>query len=113
MTSLAPSTAQGATGTLFAPRDCLHCSIRRCGNAVAAPSKRDLVLRSSRRDLLVSTTLLGAASLAGSPVASAAGLDPAAAPPEAQPAIPRALLAPGLEISRVIKGCWQLSGGHV
>lgn len=28
-------------------------------------------------------------------------------------AIPRAELAPGLMISRVVKGCWQLSGGHV
>ncbi len=24
----------------------------------------------------------------------------------------RAELAPGLEVSRVVKGCWQLSGGH-
>ena len=28
------------------------------------------------------------------------------------PQIPRADLAPGLSISRVIKGNWQLSGGH-
>lgn len=27
-------------------------------------------------------------------------------------ALPSVQLAPGLEISRVIKGCWQLSGGH-
>ncbi|KAL4429190.1 hypothetical protein ABPG77_010169 [Micractinium sp. CCAP 211/92] len=27
-------------------------------------------------------------------------------------AIPRAELAPGLEISRLLQGCWQLSGGH-
>ena len=27
-------------------------------------------------------------------------------------AIPRAEVAPGLNISRVVKGCWQLSGGH-
>lgn len=28
------------------------------------------------------------------------------------PQVPRADLAPGLSISRVIKGNWQLSGGH-
>ncbi len=28
------------------------------------------------------------------------------------PLIPTAEIIPGLEISRVVKGCWQLSGGH-
>lgn len=28
------------------------------------------------------------------------------------PAVPKADLTPGLPISRVIKGAWQLSGGH-
>lgn len=35
----------------------------------------------------------------------------AMARPTAQ-GIPAVQLAPGLDISRVIKGCWQLSGGH-
>jgi hypothetical protein len=33
-------------------------------------------------------------------------------PPQVGTDIPRAELAPGLEISRIVKGCWQLSGGH-
>ena len=44
-----------------------------------------------------------------------AGAAPAPAPPAESPAGPllaRAELAPGLEVSRVVKGCWQLSGGH-
>lgn len=28
------------------------------------------------------------------------------------PLVPHTPLAPGLDISKVIKGCWQLSGGH-
>ncbi|KAK9821998.1 hypothetical protein WJX81_006467 [Elliptochloris bilobata] len=31
---------------------------------------------------------------------------------QALPLVPKQELAPGLRVSRVIKGCWQLSGGH-
>lgn len=40
-------------------------------------------------------------------------VDATKAPPAAASDIPKAELAPGLEISRIVKGCWQLSGGHV
>ncbi|PSC75888.1 aldo keto reductase isoform B [Micractinium conductrix] len=42
----------------------------------------------------------------GEPAAAAPG------PARKPSAIPRAELAPALGISRVVKGCWQLSGGH-
>lgn len=38
--------------------------------------------------------------------ASAAAIAPAAA------AIPKTIIAPDLSVTQVIKGCWQLSGGH-
>jgi hypothetical protein len=102
MSRMPSSTLSGAR-PLFGSQKCAHYVIRRCGS---------LALASSRRELLVSTTttLLGAAAMSGSPAASAAG--PVQAIASAEPAIPRTILAPGLEISRVVKGCWQLSGGH-
>lgn len=43
---------------------------------------------------------------------STPGLQAAAADTSAYPGVPKVQLAPQLEISKVIKGCWQLSGGH-
>lgn len=60
-----------------------------------------------RRNFLAGGTvagLLGCSQTAGQ-VSLAAGLVDGAT-------IPRAEVCPGLEISRVVKGCWQLSGGH-
>ena len=44
--------------------------------------------------------------------AGAAAAPPAEAPPGPGGLLGRAELASGLEVSRVVKGCWQLSGGH-
>ena len=66
----------------------------------------------SRRQALASTTAAAAwasSSSSGKIMASsaqAAGVDSAA------PLVPSVELIPGLDISRVVKGCWQLSGGH-
>jgi hypothetical protein len=65
---------------------------------------------SSRRQLLAGT----AAVLAGtSPVlrAAAASGNPAGAD-SSLPGVPKVALTTQLEVSKVIKGCWQLSGGH-
>ena len=37
---------------------------------------------------------------------------PAEAAAAAEASVGRGRLAPGLEVSQVVKGCWQLSGGH-
>mmetsp|Transcript_13859 Transcript_13859/g.34859 ORF Transcript_13859/g.34859 Transcript_13859/m.34859 type:complete len:408 (+) Transcript_13859:190-1413(+) len=65
---------------------------------------------SPRRPFLVGTGTVAAgllASTAGSP-----GRVTAASVAEGSGAIARADVCPGLNISRVVKGCWQLSGGH-
>uniref|UniRef100_A0A7S3RAK6 NADP-dependent oxidoreductase domain-containing protein n=1 Tax=Dunaliella tertiolecta TaxID=3047 RepID=A0A7S3RAK6_DUNTE len=66
----------------------------------AASSKKDI----SRRDVLG-----GAASGVVLPGLLPFGPTPVFA---ADGGIPKAELADGLNISRVVKGCWQLSGGH-
>lgn len=77
----------------------------------------------SRRQVLLSTTAvgLGASSVSlgrAMPAAAAAGAAAGSAAPEGGlPLVPTVELATGhagasITISRVIKGCWQLSGGH-
>ena len=74
----------------------------------------------SRRDLIASgaaTYLATQAASLAAPYAAAAVVDPAttssiSSSSSSLPLVPRAQLAPGLSCSRVIKGCWQLSGGH-
>ena len=56
-----------------------------------------------------SAVVLPPPASAGSAATAAAA---AAADAAALPAIPTVALTPRLSVSRVIKGCWQLSGGH-
>lgn len=82
-----------------------------------APGRK---IETMRREVL----LLGGAAAAACtvqmwpPAAAAAqeeagvGTAASAAPLPTVPRVPLSPAAPGLEISRVIKGCWQLSGGH-
>ena len=83
----------------------------------------------SRRTLLGGAAAAAAAAGTGTGGRMAAAAAGGAPPPEPAPmeevkaeagaplpavagAVPRAELAPGLQISRIVKGCWQLSGGH-
>ncbi|GAB4813776.1 hypothetical protein N2152v2_000822 [Parachlorella kessleri] len=78
-------------------------------------SSRSAAVNSSRRELLLSSTaLVGGAAGAKAPVALAEGAESQAAPTAALELapVPKIQLADDLEISRVIKGCWQLGGGH-
>ena len=70
-----------------------------------APASGCAAPKSGRRDFILSAAAIGMSSV----VAAASGTPAAGASPFG---IPRADLAPNLSISRVIKGCWQLSGGH-
>jgi aryl-alcohol dehydrogenase-like predicted oxidoreductase len=62
----------------------------------------------SRRQALASTT---AAAAWASTSSSSSGKIMAAQAADL-PLVPKTEIIPGLEISRVVKGCWQLSGGH-
>lgn len=73
----------------------------------AAPTVASAGWQPSRRQALASSSA-ALAALAGSP----RGVAAAAAPTGDLPAIPTAQIVPGLDVSRIIKGCWQLSGGH-
>ncbi|KAI8470573.1 MAG: NADP-dependent oxidoreductase domain-containing protein [Monoraphidium minutum] len=71
-----------------------------------------------RRELLLSAAAAAAAGVVlpgglglGAGAAAAAG-DAAGAAGGALPLVPKAQLTPRLAVSKVIKGCWQLSGGH-
>mmetsp|Transcript_16332 Transcript_16332/g.27999 ORF Transcript_16332/g.27999 Transcript_16332/m.27999 type:complete len:403 (+) Transcript_16332:38-1246(+) len=69
------------------------------GPPVAAASRRAILLHAPTLSLVAGLVL--------------PGMTPALAAAEEVPVgMPHATLAPGLDISRVIKGCWQLSGGH-
>jgi aryl-alcohol dehydrogenase-like predicted oxidoreductase len=61
----------------------------------------------SRRQALASTTAAAAWASSSSTIMASSAADnniPAT--------VPTVEIVPGLEISRVVKGCWQLSGGH-
>jgi len=63
----------------------------------------------SRRQALASTTAAAAwASSSGNKIMASS----AAAQAAELPLVPTVEITPGLEISQVVKGCWQLSGGH-
>lgn len=63
----------------------------------------------SRRQAIASTTAAAAwASSSGNKIMASSAATQAAE----LPVVPTAEIIPGLEISRVVKGCWQLSGGH-
>jgi len=93
-------------------------------NAADSGSQHAAILQ--RRQLLTASAAAAAAATlwlpGAAPPASAAALAEAAAAPSAAaagaaaaatlPLVPKAALTPNLSISKVIKGCWQLSGGH-
>eukprot|EP00191_Tetraselmis_sp_GSL018_P004856 CAMPEP_0177606280 /NCGR_PEP_ID=MMETSP0419_2-20121207/17213_1 /TAXON_ID=582737 /ORGANISM="Tetraselmis sp., Strain GSL018" /LENGTH=402 /DNA_ID=CAMNT_0019100611 /DNA_START=23 /DNA_END=1228 /DNA_ORIENTATION=+ len=60
----------------------------------------------SRRELFARQAALATVSVTAPQVPSSSAAD------NTLPTVPTATLAPGLEISQVVKGCWQLSGGH-
>jgi hypothetical protein len=89
------------------------------GGTVAEPS----VHQTSRRHVLGRTAALLSGATAAQAFGAALAAEetlpglpvPALQPQQAvatMPEVPFAQLAPGLNVTRVIKGCWQLSGGH-
>ena len=76
------------------------------------PVMSDAIIKSHRREFLMTTGLLFAgnhgAQGAQAAVLEEEGLDPSLYVPKCQ--VPHCVNE--LEISKVIKGCWQLSGGH-
>eukprot|EP00879_Flechtneria_rotunda_P033789 GHRR01037569.1.p1 GENE.GHRR01037569.1~~GHRR01037569.1.p1 ORF type:complete len:153 (-),score=22.99 GHRR01037569.1:34-492(-) len=97
-----------------------HCRPCRAAAAADQDSASEVVFQRccnpfatacSRRDGLGAVAALAA----GTTVVAAASPSPALAagePVQILPLVPHVPLTPGLNISRVIKGCWQLSGGH-
>lgn len=90
-----------------------HCAVR--GSELKAPTTTAAVSSttthgsSSRRELLAGTAAVVAL---GSPALLPAAANDTTAAAAALPAVPQVSLTPQLQISQVIKGCWQLSGGH-
>jgi hypothetical protein len=86
------------------------CAIRADLNALPSGAASSSTHGSSRRELLAGTAAvltcglpsLKAVAAAAEPAAQNAGLA----------AVPQVALTPQLQVSQVIKGCWQLSGGH-
>ncbi|KAL4854303.1 putative aldo-keto reductase 1 [Chlorella vulgaris] len=110
----------------FAATQAAHRFIPRClpprgHRSVTARAGSSNGSSSSRRELLAIGLAAGVSlppsGMAAQPMdvevkAEPAGSGAAALAPQVGKDIPRAELAPGLEISRIVKGCWQLSGGH-
>jgi hypothetical protein len=71
---------------------------------------RRAVLSSSAAACLTATVPYAAAAAVADDSMTSTGSSTAVS---TLPQVPKAQLAPGLSCSRVIKGCWQLSGGHV
>ncbi len=65
----------------------------------------------SRRALLAASAGAAAAGLLLPATAAAAATAAVGSAASAQQ-VPRTQIALGLDVSRVVKGCWQLSGGH-
>jgi aryl-alcohol dehydrogenase-like predicted oxidoreductase len=85
-------------------RDAAPCT---AGSAAPPlPRRRGAATAATRRALLAAPLAAGVAAAAGPTLATAAAA--------AAPAVERGPLFPGsdIEISRVVKGCWQLGGGH-
>ena len=80
---------------------------RRLGVGTTPRYSKTKISALERRPFLVGAGIMGCVSsaTAGGKVSLAAGTTTGST-------IPRAEVAPGLEISRIVKGCWQLSGGH-
>jgi hypothetical protein len=84
----------------------IHADLKAPTSAAASSTTHG----SSRRELLAGTAAvltcglpsLKAIAAAAEPVSPNAGLA----------AVPKVALTPQLQVSKVIKGCWQLSGGH-
>lgn len=86
------------------------CAIRGDLNASTSAAASSTTHGSSRRQLLAGTAAVLTCGLPGlQAVATAA--EPAA-PTAGLAAVPKVALTPQLQVSQVIKGCWQLSGGH-
>lgn len=77
-------------------------SIGSSSSSTQGPSRRDLLLAGTSAAVLGACTTLAPRAIAAEPAATASQL----------PAVPKVALTPQLSVSRVIKGCWQLSGGH-
>jgi hypothetical protein len=96
-------------------QSCGHSSRRTCvavHNGLLQPGgSSSTIVQTGRRELLASTAALIACAPAFK-VAGAHAADSVAAGAAALPTVPKAALTPELQISKVIKGCWQLSGGH-
>lgn len=89
----------------FTPHRTHSCAVRSQQHTAASstqPNRRDLLLAGTSAAVLLSASTTLAPRAVADPAATANQL----------PAVPKVALTPQLSVSRVIKGCWQLSGGH-
>jgi hypothetical protein len=104
---------KGSFSPVFAPSTAKQTRCCASGSDLTSPTSAPSSTTSSsssRRQLLAGTAavlvgttpVLKAAAAAGDPAGNVSTL----------PAVPGVALSPQLQVSKVIKGCWQLSGGH-
>jgi len=87
-----------------------RCRVR-CKACLQSPTEQPTEQQQPHGSITTRRQLM-AGTAAAVVACSTPGLQAAAADTSAYPGVPQVHLAPQLEISKVIKGCWQLSGGH-
>lgn len=94
-----------------------HGQTQDCNSSSSSSTSTTQSATTTKRQLGVSAAALtaGLAATRVNPSYALAGDSAAAAVADTLPQVPHVQLAPnaaGFEVSQVIKGCWQLSGGH-
>jgi hypothetical protein len=108
MSGLACSQRLHPSQRPFTPHRTRSCVVRSQQQQHTAEQPGSSSSSTNRRDVL----LAGTSAAVWGALAPAALADPTATTASQLPAVPTVALTPQLQVSKVIKGCWQLSGGH-